>query len=54
MYIESMPVSSTSLSLMKVSKCHKPDGLHPRLIGADEHMTRAVMIKMNSPDLIGI
>ena len=39
---------------MKVSKCWKPDELHPHLIGVDERTTRAVMIKTNSPDLIDI
>ena len=53
-YIQSKPVSSASVHVRKASKCWKPDGEQPRLIGVDEHMSRATRINMNRPPLIGI
>ena len=53
-YIQSNPVSSASVNVIKGSKSWKPDGVHPRLFGVDDRITRATRIKTNSPPLATI
>ena len=54
MYIHVSPVSSASRYVIKGSKSRNPEGIHVRLIGVADRMTRATSIKTTRAPLMGI